>query len=101
MPEAVTQRGRRLHKIAATVARSSPEKSGHVHYEYFVVAASAGGWSESLRDSRNTPNLGDFVRPKFGRTKHRLTTNFVRSQKDVLRTFEAGFSNAGYSRICA
>ncbi|WP_211913582.1 hypothetical protein, partial [Pseudomonas aeruginosa] len=43
----------------------------------------------------------DFVRPKFGRTKHRLTTNFVRSQKDVLRTFEAGFSNAGYSRICA
>ncbi|MDU0798872.1 hypothetical protein Q8X25_33965, partial [Pseudomonas aeruginosa] len=44
---------------------------------------------------------GDFVRPKFGRTKHRLTTNFVRSQKDVLRTFEAGFSNAGYSRICA
>ena len=48
-----------------------------------------------------TPNLGDFVRPKFGRTKHRLTTNFVRSQKDVLRTFEAGFSNAGYSRICA
>lgn len=48
MPEAVTQRGRRLHKIAATVARSSPEKSGHVHYEYFVVAASAGGWSESF-----------------------------------------------------
>ncbi|MFO6144483.1 hypothetical protein ACLBUT_34115, partial [Pseudomonas aeruginosa] len=46
--QAVTQRGRHLHKIAATVARSSPEKSGHVHYEYFVVAASAGGWSESF-----------------------------------------------------
>ncbi|MBN0063218.1 hypothetical protein JTL53_34150, partial [Pseudomonas aeruginosa] len=55
----------------------------------------------SVSGNSNTPNLGDFVRPKFGRTKHRLTTNFVRSQKDVLRTFEAGFSNAGYSRICA